>query len=100
MAYEHITHMENILNQQKETLSNLEQQLNFVDEHRSDYRALLDYYYSEQRQQDLQDDEAGRIPSDLRRGVLSEDEIYDLLGDYRDTALRMMEIALHMLRED
>lgn len=100
MAYEHITQMENILNQEKETLSQMEQQLTFLEEHRSDYRALLDYYYSKQREQDLHDDEEGRIPADLRRGVLSEDDIYDFLGDYRDTALRMMEIALHMLRED
>ena len=33
---------------------------------------------------DLADDEAGRFPKDLKRGVLSEDGIWNLLSDYRD----------------
>ena len=33
---------------------------------------------------DLADDEAGRFPKVLKRGVLSEDGIWNLLSDYRD----------------
>ena len=29
-------------------------------------------------------DEAGNLPPDLKRGVLSEDSIWNLLSDYRD----------------
>ena len=47
--------------------------------------AILDEYYgSELWKQDLADDEAGRFPKDLKRGVLSEDGIWNLLSDYRD----------------
>ena len=35
----------------------------------------------------------------MKRGVLSEDEIYELMGDYRDTAIHMMEVALRMIKE-
>lgn len=98
--YEHITKQETVMNQYKEMLGKLEELLCFFDGHRQDYRGLLEYYYSDQRAQDLCDDEQGLIPKDLHRGVLSEDEIYDLLGDYRDTALHMMETALHMIKED
>lgn len=41
--------------------------------------ALGAYYQSPQWMRDFADDEAGRLPEGLRRGVLSEDGIYDLL---------------------
>ena len=47
--------------------------------------AILDKYYgSEQWKQDLADDEAGRFPEGLKRGILSEDGIWNLLSDYRE----------------
>ena len=42
-------------------------------------RALSDYYGSPAWKRDLASDEAGRLPKDMKRGVLSEDGIYDLL---------------------
>ena len=41
------------------------------------------YYGSELWRQDLADDEAGRLPRDLRRGVLSEDGVWNALVDWR-----------------
>lgn len=98
--YKELTRMEHILNEYTQTLENMEALLTSLNEHRQDYKDLLAYYYSDQRNQDLQDDERGLIPADLPRGVLSEDGIFDFVGDYRDTALHMMETALHMLKED
>ena len=66
-AIERITQMEHLLEELKENV------------------AILDEYYgSELWKQDLADDEAGRFPKDLKRGVLSEDGIWNLLSDYRD----------------
>ncbi len=46
--------------------------------------AVLDEYYgSDLWRQDFADDEAGRLPADLKRGVLSEDGIWNLLTDAR-----------------
>lgn len=42
---------------------------------------LLSYYDSGLWQKDYLDDEAGKIPQDMKRGVLSEDGIYDLIAD-------------------
>ena len=39
------------------------------------------YYGSDTWKQDLADDEAGRLPQDMKRGVLSEDGIWNLLED-------------------
>lgn len=47
--------------------------------------AILDEYYgSEVWRQDFADDEAGQLPKGLKRGVLSEDGIWNLLSDYRE----------------
>ena len=42
-------------------------------------RILAEYYTSDEWKQDFADDEAGRLPKDLKRGVLSEDGIWNLL---------------------
>ena len=44
---------------------------------------LSKYYGSELWKQDFAADEAGNLPPDLKRGVLSEDGIWNLLFDYR-----------------
>lgn len=42
---------------------------------------LTDYYESGQWLSDYELDERGLLPSDLKRGVLSEDGVYDLLSE-------------------
>ena len=42
-------------------------------------RQLSDYYSSPEWKRDYAADEAGLLPNDLKRGVLSEDGIYNLL---------------------
>jgi hypothetical protein len=54
-----------------------------------DIKALDKYYASEEWKQDFTDDEAGRLPADLKRGVLSEDGIWNLLSDISDLNSRM-----------
>ena len=44
---------------------------------------LTSYYESDVWKQDFADDEAGRLPKDLKRGVLSEDGIWNLLSDWK-----------------
>lgn len=44
-----------------------------------DIEKLEKYLNSPERRQDLEADEAGKLPDRLRRGVLSEDAIWDLL---------------------
>lgn len=42
-------------------------------------QVLRDYMESGRWQKDYEADEAGRLPASLKRGVLSEDGLYDLL---------------------
>ena len=54
-----------------------------------DIAALERYYGSEAWKQDFADDEAGLLPADLKRGVLSEDGIWNLLEDVRELNNRL-----------
>ncbi len=49
-----------------------------------DIAALDEYYGSDDWKQDFADDEAGLLPADLKRGVLSEDAIWNLLADSKE----------------
>ncbi len=54
-----------------------------------DIKTLEEYYGSEEWKQDFADDEAGRLPVDLKRGVLSEDGLWNLLSDVRELNERL-----------
>ena len=51
---------------------------------KEDVDELGKYYGSELWKLDFAADEAGKLPPDLKRGVLSEDGIWNLLSDYRE----------------
>lgn len=58
---------------------------------------LNDYYGSDAWKQDFADDESERLPKDLKRGVLSEDAIWNLLADSHELNQRLQEIATKLL---
>ena len=51
---------------------------------KEDVAELSKYYGSELWKLDFAADEAGNLPPNLKRGVLSEDGIWNLLSDYRE----------------
>ena len=59
-----------------------------------DIAALEAYYGSEQWRQDFADDEAGLLPEGLKRGVLSEDGIWNLLTDVKEVNERMRGLGV------
>ena len=62
-------------------LATLEEAVDEYEDFKSELDALKDYMDSGQWKEDYEADEAGQIPSDLKRGVLSEDGLYNLLHD-------------------
>ena len=78
---ERIAYMEQILDEATEAVSSLSEALEKYSAVQDKLQELAAYYSSKQWRQDFDDDSAGKIPHDLKRGVLSEDAIYDLLTD-------------------
>ena len=81
---ERIKQMELRLERSAAALRELSAALDKYDSVQEDLKALDEYYGSSEWKQDYADDEAGRLPSDLKRGVLSEDGIWNLLSDARE----------------
>ena len=80
---ERITNMESLFDKSEEIIKRLEATLKDFAALEHDIAKLEKYYNSPQWRKDFEADEAGKLPKDLKRGVLSEDGIYDLLSDYQ-----------------
>ena len=74
-----VKRMEEILDKSSEAVLDLKQALERYATLADDIRELELYYSGGQWQKDFADDEAGKLPKDLKRGVLSEDALYDFL---------------------
>lgn len=79
-----IEHMEAILDEASERLAALENCLAEFEEIQDKISELEAYYTGSKWREDLELDEAGKLPDDLKRGVLSEDGICDLLERNRE----------------
>lgn len=90
---ERIRAMERILRESEEVLERLEAALDAYEAILPSLRELDAWYGSELWRKDLAADEAGLIPKDLPRGVLSQDEIWDLLEWEREIRERLSRMA-------
>ena len=61
-------------------------------------KELTSYLGSEQWISDFEADEAGMLPANLKRGVLSEDEAFNALADNFDTAIMLLEIGTKAIK--
>ena len=84
-----IRKMERRLSRASAAVKRLEAALDKWEDAQEAIAALNEYYGSDLWKQDLADDEAGRLPADLKRGVLSEDGIWNLLTDCRELTSRL-----------
>ena len=88
-----ITEMENRLNRIGTALKIAELCPDGLEAVREDVRALSAYFEGPLWREDFEADEAGLLPQDLKRGVLSEDAIYDLLTEYDALKVQLQKPA-------
>lgn len=81
---ERIQAMEQLFDETEKKLSLLEAEIETSSFLERDVHQLEEYYTSPLWRKDFEDDSLGLIPSDIKRGVLSEDGIYNLLTRYYD----------------
>ena len=86
-----IRKMEKRLDRARAAVKRLQAALDKWETVQDDIAALDEYYGSGEWRQDFEDDEAGRLPQDLKRGVLSEDGIWNLLTDCKELKERMVD---------
>ena len=95
---ERIRHFEQLLDTAAPVLKDLEAALDRFDYIQEDVQELAAYYGSESWHADLAEDEAGRLPADLKRGVLSEDGIYDVLSEHYALTVRLLDTVSSILK--
>jgi uncharacterized protein len=78
-----IEQMEKRFDRVSAAVRELEAAIDAYESLQEDIRQLSDYLESEDWKADFAADEAGLLPSDLKRGVLSEDGIWNLLEECR-----------------
>ena len=91
---ERITRMEQILDEAAEAVSFLAEAFEKYQGVQDRLQQLIAYYDSEQWRRDFDDDAAGKLPGDLKRGVLSEDAVYDLLAEHNSLIEQMNGLTL------
>ena len=96
---ERITLMEQYLDDADAVMKAYSDALRAYREIQPKLRELAEYYSGEDWRKDFEDDEAGRLPKDLKRGVLSEDSVYDVLSDNREMQAATLETMAEILRE-
>jgi hypothetical protein len=90
-----IEQMEQRLDRASAAVMELSAALDKMEAAADDLKLLDAYYGSEEWRNDLDADNAGLLPPTLKRGVLSEDGIWNMLADYRS----LKERALLVLGE-
>ena len=97
---ERIRKMESYLDEAGAAVAGLAEALDRYEKIQNKYYKLEDYYGSRKWMDDFEADEAGKLPADLKRGVLSEDAVYDLLTDHRELMTRMQRAVLRSMEEN
>ncbi len=96
---ERIEKMEEKFNRAAEAIKALDSALSGYAEALGDIKTLADYIASDEWKEDFEADERGELPADLKRGVLSEDGIYNLLEENGEL-LEMMTDVLGDAQEE
>lgn len=77
-----IQYYEKILDEANKAMNDLSAAIEKYTSMKEKLTELEAYYESSVWKSDYEDDEAGKLPADLKRGVLSQDAVYDLLAKY------------------
>ena len=91
---ERITEMEQRFDRVDEALRALEIAVDTITKLEDDILKLDAYYSSDEWKADFKSDELGLLPQDLKRGVLSEDAIWNLLGRVDAVKHRMLDFVM------
>ena len=91
---ERISRMEAAYDEVTGMMGKMGEAVNTHKDFKSKFEELKEYMDSGQWQKDYEADEAGKIPAYVKRGVLSQDGLYDLLQDVDDVLGKTQEATM------
>lgn len=86
---ERIRYMEELLDETEKVIQKLSVAIEDYEKIKDKINELVSYYESPLWMEDYRDDEKGKLPKDLKRGVLSEDAVYNLLSELKNIQDKM-----------
>ena len=92
-----IKRMESYLDEAALAVKELSLALEKYEKIEKKYYKLEDYYGSSAWLDDFEADEAGLIPAEIKRGVLSEDAVYNLIVEHKELMKRMQRAVLRSM---
>ena len=95
-----VSKMESYLDESTAAIRELSEALEKYESIQDKYYELEAYYGSENWLADYDADSAGEFPDDLKRGVLSEDAVYDLITEHRELMAGLQRAVLRCLEAD
>ncbi len=95
---ERIQAMEQRKNRCEEAVAALSRALTEYNAAQGDLQKLAAYFSGPNWWKDFDADEAGKLPADLARGVLSEDGIFDLLEANREVQIELSKTLTAIIK--
>lgn len=89
---------ETAYNKYNEKIQLLKTELESFKAMQSNYQLLHQYYSSEEWIKDYEASNNGEIDPNIPQGILSEDTLFDLIGDQYELALELIELGHSMLK--
>ncbi|ACV29020.1 Uncharacterised protein [Anaerococcus prevotii] len=99
MDYNYLNELNEIYEDHEKLMENLKKALEEFVDHQDKYKRLVTYYYSEDFTKDMDASNRGEIGDDINQAVLSEDAIYDLMGENYYTGLALLETANDLIQD-
>ena len=96
---ERIQKMEEHLNKYAQVLADAQKALEQLEQSQTEYIQLRDYYTGQGFFDDLEYSNSPEFPENIACGVLSEDAVYDLMGEHFETAISLLDLSSSMLKE-
>ena len=100
MEIEKVKEYQDIYDKHLSTINQVQKSLKLLKKSQKEYKKLLDYYYSEQFTKDFDDSNTFPIPDGMDLGILSEDAIFDLIGENYNLGIELMEIGLKIIKDN
>ena len=88
-----IKKMEELFDRGHQIVDRVNEAIDRFEEYLPDLEKLEEYYSSTLWKEDFEDDEDGKLPADLKRGVISEDGLFDFFQEIYDLKDRMSELT-------
>lgn len=98
-SIERIKEMEEILNNSIKAINDFESALDAFLKAQIGINKVSEYYGSENWFNDIEEYDSGKVPKDVKAGILSEDMAYDMLMNNRELAIRMLEVGTEILKK-